>query len=72
MKRTEKEALINNAWIRGVAYAVAEINRLADQPSLAKEILRNAGLGASKHARLTALQVAQTPDFDLKELRKCL
>ena len=53
-------------WACGYAVALAEVNRISDNPTLVAEVLRSAGLTIAELARMGL------DDFDLDELRKCV
>jgi len=55
-----------NAWLQGYAAALAEVNRLYDQPSTIKSVVVGAGL------YLEDFKGAGVESYDLKQLRKAL
>jgi hypothetical protein len=53
-------------WICGVGYAVAEVQRLHDEPTIACDVARAAGLSFDDFKK------AGMAPYDLKTLRKIL
>ncbi len=53
-------------WTRGYAVAVAEMNRMLDNPTSANELLRAAGITPSM------LRSLGLDEYDMAELAKCL
>lgn len=55
----------NDEFVQGVAYAVAELIRTHDQPTMGRDILNNSGIAREEFERHAA-------DYDLNEIRQIL
>ena len=60
MKRDEKQ------FLHGLAFAVAELVRTHDQPTMARDIIKGGGF------ELDHFKKARVDEYDLKEIEKAL